>query len=303
MKARVVLAYAGGIHASAAIPWLIDTHGAEVVTVTLDVGQGQELGELRARAVACGAARAHVMDVRDEFAREVLLPSLHAGPTADGWHATIAALPRPLIARKLVEIAGIEGARTVAHGATDTAWDAEIHAIDPTIHVIAPAREWATSEVDLVAYARARGVPVQPPPAPDWHVDRNLWGRVMAWDGDAEPLLDRPRATAHRLTEEALVDIHFERGMPTSVNGVSMSPAELVECLSLIAGQHGLGRVMAPSRGSRHVIYDAPAAVVLHAAASAAGGPVTGDVCLKLLNGQYTVLTPHDRHSLLVNFA
>jgi argininosuccinate synthase len=109
MKSPVVLAFAGGIHASAAIPWLVDTMGVEVVTVTLDVGQGNELGELRARALACGAVRAHVVDARDDFAREVLFPSLAAAATTD-VPRSITSLPWPLIARKLVEIARIENA-------------------------------------------------------------------------------------------------------------------------------------------------------------------------------------------------
>ncbi|HLG60124.1 MAG TPA: argininosuccinate synthase domain-containing protein [Vicinamibacterales bacterium] len=303
MNRCVVLAYAGGIHASAAITWLIDMHGVEVVAVILDVGQGQDLGELHARALAGGVSRAHVIDARDEFARDVLLPSLHAGSEGEGSYPAIATLPRSIVARKLVEIARIEGARTVAHGSNEAAWDDEIRAIDSTLRVIAPAREWTMSDADLVAYARARGASVQPPSAPGCRVVQNLWGRMLSWEGDeAEPSIAHS-TTARPATEKSIVDIHFESGVPTAINDVPMSPAELIECLSLIAGQHGIGRVVAPVRGSRHVICDAPAAVVLHAAASAAGGPVTGDVCLRLANGHYTVLTPDDRQTLLVNYA
>jgi argininosuccinate synthase len=302
MNARVVLAYAGGIHSSAAIRWLIDMQGVEVVALILDVGQGQEVGELRARALACGASRAHVVDARDDLARDVLFPSLHASSQGEEWYQAMATLPRPIVARKLVEIAAIEGVRMVAHGSDDAAFDHEIQAIDPTLRVIAPAREWTMSAADLVAYTRARGVAVPAEPASNSAVDQNLWGQTMTWDGDAEPPV-AGSSTARRATEAAFLDIHFDRGIPTSVNGVPMSPAELIECVSLIAGQHGIGQVVGSPRGSRRVIYDAPAAVVLHAAAAAAGGPVTGDVCLRLLDGLYTVLTPHDRHSLLVNYA
>src|SRR5688572_6045305 len=159
MKSPVVLAFAGGIHASAAIPWLVDTMGVEVVTVTLDVGQGNELTELRARALDCGAVRAHVVDARDDFARDVLFPSLAA--TSGQSARAISALAWPLIARKLVEIARIEKAGAVAHGSTDAAFDAAIHAIDPSMTILAPARDWAMGDAELESYARARRLPVQ----------------------------------------------------------------------------------------------------------------------------------------------
>jgi argininosuccinate synthase len=302
MKSPVVLAFAGGIHASAAIPWLIDTYGVEVVTVTLDVGQGQDLGELRARALACGASRAHLVDARDEFARELLFPSLFT-PGRSTAPDAISALPRPLIARKLVEIARIEGAEAIGHGAADAAFDDEIRTVDASMRVIAPAREWSMDDAELVAYARARQLPTQAASAADCRVDQNLWGRQIAWDGDHEPIAARSATTCRRLDEPAIVDIHFERGVPTAVNSVPMSPAELIECLALIGGQHGVGRtnVTSPERG--HLLYDAPAATVLLAAASAAGRPATADVCLRLTDGEYTVLSPADRESLLVNYA
>jgi argininosuccinate synthase len=296
MKSPVVLAFAGGIHASAAIPWLVDTMGVEVVTVTLDVGQGNELAELRARALDCGAVRAHVVDARDDFAREVLFPFL-AMPSAKGARA-ISALPWPLIARKLVEIARIENAGAVAHGATDPAFDAAIRAIDPSIEIIAPARDWRMGDDELSSYVRARRLPVAA--APNCQIDQNLWGRIVVWSGDDTPAAIHGRAASRRLNEPATIDLHFEHGAPTSVNGVPMSPAELIECLALIGGQHGIGQTVESAHG-RQVLYDAPAATVLQVAASVAGHKATADVCLKLDDGQYTVLSPGDRHALLVN--
>ena len=300
MKSPVALAFAGGMHASAAIPWLADTFGVEVVTVTLDVGQGRELGELRARALACGAVRAHVIDARDEFAREILFPSLRASARAD--ESSIAQLPWPIIARKLREVARLEGAGAVAHGATDPAFDAQIHDLDPAVSIVAPAREWTMSDSDLVAYARARRLPAQPPAAHGCHITEHMWGRHIIWEGDDEPEAARRAVSKRPLDETAIVDIHFERRVPTSVNGVPMSPAELIECLALIGGQHGIGRTRS-SEGSRHVLIDAPAATILHAAAAEAGDAISADVCLRLANGQYRVLSPADRHSLLVNYA
>ena len=303
MTPRGVLAYAGGIHASAAIHWLIDTHGVEVVTVTLDVGQGQDLANLRARALACGAIRAHVIDAKDEFARDIILPSLHRPSTTRELVAGLAGLPRPLIARKLAEIAAIEGTRVVAHGARDAALDAQLHAIDAALQVIAPAREWTMDAADLVRYARARNLPIQPPMETRCRIDQHLWGRSVAWTGDEEPAVVRAGVASRQLSDAALVDIHFDRGCPTSINGVTMSPSELIESLALIAGQHGIGRVDEAIVGSEHLVYDGPAAVVLHAAARAARDVANADVCLRLLNGEYTVLTPEDRHSLLVHHA
>lgn len=304
MKSPVVLAFAGGIHASAAIPWLVDTIGVEVVTVTLDVGQGNELGELRARALDCGAVRAHVVDARDDFAREVLFPFLATSSdnAARATHGTrdISALPWPLIARKLVEIARIEDAGAVAHGSTDPAFDAAIRAIDPSIQIIAAAREWTMGDADLASYARARRLPVPIGTAHDCQIDQNLWGRIVVWNGEDTPAAIRGRADSRRLNEPATIDLHFEHGAPTSVNGVPMSPAELVECLALIGGHHGIGRTVESASG-RQVLYDAPAATVLQVAASVAQHHATADVCLKLANGEYTVLSASDRHALLVH--
>jgi argininosuccinate synthase len=299
MKRPVVLAFAGGIHSSAAIPWLVDTMGVDVVTVTLDVGQGHELGELRARALDCGAVRAHVVDARDDFARDVLFPSLSTAPANETPHA-ISALAWPLIAQKLVEIARIENAGAVAHGSTDPAFDAAIRAIDSSLEIIAPARDWTMGDEDLASFARARRLPVTATSAPDCQIDQNLWGRIVVWTSPEAPAVIRTRASRHRLNESATIDLHFEHGAPTSVNGVPMSPAELVECLALIGGQHGIGQTVVSAQG-RQVLYDAPAATVLQIAASVAGQQATADVCLKLADGEYTVLSPRDRQALLVN--
>jgi argininosuccinate synthase len=298
MKKPVVLAFAGGIHASAAIPWLVETMGVEVVTVTLDVGQGHELGELRARALTCGAVRAHVVDARDDFARDVLFPSLATVPAGEAPHA-ISALAWPLVARTLVEIARIENAGAVAHGSTDPAFDAAIRVIDPSMPIVAPAREWAMGDADLASYARDRRLPVTATPAADCQIDQNLWGRIVVWTSEEAPAAIRTRVS-RRLSEPATIELHFEHGAPTSINGVPMSPAELIECLALIGGQHGIGQTVVSAPG-RRVLYDTPAATVLQVAASVAGQQATADVCLKLADGEYTVLSPSNRHALLVN--
>jgi len=299
MSDRVVLAYDGGLTTSTAIPWLTETYGVEVVTITLDIGQGRDLGELRARALACGAVRAHALDARDEFARDVLLPSLY-GHHTDSPHPAIAVSPRPFIAKKLVEVAAIESARSVAHGSSDSALDGEIRALTSSLPVLAPARTWSMDLDGVIAYAKQHRLPVRILRGA-YRVDQHLWGRVLTWEGEYEPPL-----VTRQLAEAALVDIHFEQGTPTALNGVPMAPAELIECLSLIAAQHGIGRLDFSARDradARRTLVDAPAAIVLHAAARASGGPGTTDVCLRLDEGRFTVLAPDDRQAALVNYA
>ncbi|HSP91714.1 MAG TPA: argininosuccinate synthase domain-containing protein, partial [Vicinamibacterales bacterium] len=140
---RIVLAYAGGLDTSVAVPWLAETYGAEVVCVTLDLGQGKDLASVRERALSAGALRAHVLDVREEFAQQYILPALQADAVYEGRYPLATALGRPLIAKKLVEIARIEGANAIAHGCTgkgndQVRIDIGVRALDPTLEIIAP---------------------------------------------------------------------------------------------------------------------------------------------------------------------
>ena len=263
MTKTVVLAYSGGARSSAAIPWLADRHEADVVTVTLDLGQSQDLAEIRAQALSEGAVRAHVLDKREAFATEIVLPSLKAGALSDSRYPMATALSRPLIATSLVEIAAIERAAFVSHGATgrDRRRLAQpIATLNPTLTEIACAEEVGFS-ADT--------------PSPN-RIDDNLWGRTIGRrddDGSDEidesvfratkTLMQTPSAPAH-------VEIEFERGAAVGINGVTMRFGELIDSLKTIAGEHGVGRldrikVRADGRRSR-ALYEAPAAVVLHLA-------------------------------------
>jgi argininosuccinate synthase len=257
---RIVLAFGGSLEACAAIPWLAGTFAAEVVTVTLDVGQDQPVEQLRARALACGAIRAHVIDSRDDFARECVVPSIHAASRSGQPH--VAALARPLVARKLIEIAAIEGASAIAHASADEAFHLAVAALNPSLRVLAPVREWGMNAAQLVEYVRQRGLPFVPS-AELQHVERNLLVR---------PATDPARAP----DREARVELTFRDHVPVALNGVPMAAAELIESLSLIAGQHGVGW-----RES----FDAPAALVLHAAYGALREPA-GMVTLKVSRGE-----------------
>jgi argininosuccinate synthase len=284
----IVLAYSGGFASSNAIHWLAETCGADVVTVTLDVGQGEDLGAIRTRALSCGAARAHAIDARDELVREFLLPSLARGPLDEG--PVIGEFTRPLIARKLLEVARIEGASVVAHAARDESIDAVLRSLDARLTIRAPAREWQMDGNQLDAYAQTHGIPPRRPADPDCRIEESLWGKVISFDDSHGRPEGTYREAISQPTESAHLAIRFEGDLPVAINDVPMPPVELVESLALIAGRHGVGR-LETSRNGRTVVYDAPAAMVLHTA-RAALTERTGVVHLSVLNGGCTVLNP-----------
>ncbi|MBI1876587.1 MAG: argininosuccinate synthase [Acidobacteria bacterium] len=279
---RIVLAYSGGLDTSVAIPWLAERFGAEVITATLDLGQGKELDEIRERALRAGARRAHVLDVREEFGRDYILPALQAGAVYEGRYPLATALGRPLIAKKLVEIAEIEDATAIAHGCTgkgndQVRIDVSSRALNPKIKVIAPARLWGMTRPDEIEYAKARSIRVPVTAQNPYSTDSNLWGRSIEcgvledpWTEPPEDVFTLTKSPKTCPDTPAYVEVEFERGVPLKVNGVALSFVELVDSLSTIAGSHGVGRIdMVENRlvgiKSRE-IYEAPAAVVLHAA-------------------------------------
>ena len=279
---RIVLAYSGGLETSVAIPWLKERHGAEIITVTMDLGQGEELEAVRNRALAAGAVRAHVLDVREEFAGDYVVPTLKAGAIHEDRSPMATALGRPLIARKLVEIAAIERAAAVAHGCTGTAndqarLDLATRALDPTLRVLAPARESGLTRLEQMAYARARGISMPVSAGSPYGTHSNLWGRSIAcgapedaWRDPPEELYTLTKAPGDCPDEPAYVEIAFERGAPAAINGVAMPILELIASLGVIAGAHGLGRIRVGENrvvaGESCEACEAPAAVVLHAA-------------------------------------
>jgi argininosuccinate synthase len=290
----IVLACSGGLSSSAAVAWLAETSGADVVTVTLDLGQGHDLEEVRRRALAAGARRAHAIDARDEFARDEILPSIATGAFDDEGFPRIAALARPLVARTLAAIARIEGASAVAHASLDRAFDALLATAAPGLATLAPARAWQMGPGQVAEYVRSRRLPVR---AAGVEVEQNLWGRMVALhaaDEAAAPpegVYRLTRAPADAPSSGAVLEIAFEDGLPASVSGVPMPPAQLVESLTVIAGRHGIGRMSRrarPGGGRGWTVYEAPAAVVLRAA-RAASRP-TGVVRVQLCQGRHTLL-------------
>mgnify|MGYP003345060085 CR=1 FL=1 len=267
MKERIVLAHAGGTGTAAAISWLAREYGADVVTLTVDLGQGRQLDGVHERALALGASRAHVIDAREEFVRDFMLPALCADAWQPGRPALVRPLGRALVARRLVDIAKIEGATAVAHGDRDAGAEPPfatmIRALDRSLDVI---------PVMQVASARGRAVPSDDGPG----VDANLWGRAMTLDAaraSGEPsdeIYALTKAVDETPEQAAYVDIAFACGVPTAINGVEMALVELIQSLQTIAGAHGVGRgdaidQRADGQNAR-VISEAPAATALAAA-------------------------------------
>jgi argininosuccinate synthase len=279
---RIVLAYSGGLDTSVAVKWLADKYDAEIIAVTMDLGQGKELDDVRERALAVGAVRAHVVDVREEFARDYIMPALQAGALYEGEYPLATALGRPLIAKKLVEVAHFEGAAMIAHGCTgkgndQVRMDVSARALDPSIVVVAPARVWGMTRPDEIAYAEKHGIQVPTTVESPYSTDSNLWGRSIECGVLEDPWIEPPEEI-YTLTKSptecpdvpAYVEVEFEAGVPTKVNGVAMPLTELINSLETIAGAHGVGRIdMVENRlvgiKSRE-IYEAPAAILLHTA-------------------------------------
>ena len=268
---RIVLAYSGGLETSAAIPWLAETYGAEVVTLTLDIGQGLELAHIRERGLAAGAVRAHVLDAREEFVRNYILPALQAGAFSPEREFLGTELSRPLIASRLVDLARMEGASAVAHGCScddsdRASLETSVRALDSSLTIIAPVCEWSMSGPELAEYARARNIPVTAG-ASHHNIDANVWGRLISGpDAAGEYKLTRPVADAP--ADAAFMEIEFEAGVPVRANGVEMPLIEMIESIETIAGTHGVGRMAGPNGA----VAESPAAAVLHAALSRVPG-------------------------------
>jgi len=278
---RIVLAYSGGLDTSVAIPWLRARYDADVIAMTMDLGQGKELEDVRNRALAAGAVRAHVLDVREEFASGYIIRALKADALYEDRYPMATSLGRPLIAKKLVELAAIEQAGAIAHGCTAEENDSfrldwSARALDPALEVLAPVREWDMTRPEVIAYAGSHGIPV-PAGESQYSIDANLWGRSIQcgvlddpWTEPPEEVFTLTKSGSECPDQPAYVELAFERGAPMAINGVEMSMLELIASLGTIAGAHGVGRIdMVENRlvGSKsREIYEAPAAVVLHEA-------------------------------------
>ncbi len=281
---KVVLAYSGGLDTSVIVPWLKENYGCTVITMTADLGQGEaETAGLEEKARASGASKAIVLDLRDEYLREYALPALQAGAVYENLYLLGTATARPLIAKHLVHVAHTEAADAIAHGCTgkgndQVRFELGVKALDPSLPVIAPWREWTIrSRDDAVAYAATHGIPVMSKQESVYSRDANIWhtsheGGVLE-DPWAEPeasMFSRSCAPEEAPGVPAYLTISFDGGIPVGLDGAELPPVELLQQLNTIAGAHGVGRadlvenrlVGMKSRG----VYETPGGAVLHAA-------------------------------------
>src|SRR5579884_2878820 len=251
--ARVVLAYSGGLDTSVAIRWLMDNYGLEVVTLTADLGGGIDLDATRQKALQTGAVEAYIIDAREQFANDFVLPSLQADALYEGTYPLATALARPLIAQLMVDIARKTGATLIAHGCTgkgndQVRFDVATTALAPDLKVIAPIREWRMSRDEEIEYARRHGIEVPVERESPYSTDENLWGRScecgILEDPSVEPPEDAYAWTCRRQeapTTPRYLEVDFESGIPVRVDGTAMGALELIEELNRIAGETGVG--------------------------------------------------------------
>jgi len=280
---KVVLAYSGGVDTTVCIPYLKEEYGVkEVITLAADLGQGDELEPIRKKALDCGASESVVTDVIAPFITDYAFPAIQANALYENRYPLSTALARPLIAKLLVDTAAKYGADAVAHGCTgkgndQVRFDVAIAALNPDLKVLAPAREWGMSREEAMTYGEKFGITFPVKKSSPYSIDRNLLGRSIEagpledpWNEPTEEVFVMTKAIADTPDEPEYVEIGFEKGLPTSLNGNALSPVDLVTQLNEVVGRHGIGRIdMVENRlvgiKSRE-IYEAPALLVLIAA-------------------------------------
>ncbi|HWP34057.1 MAG TPA: argininosuccinate synthase [Thermodesulfobacteriota bacterium] len=280
---KVVLAYSGGLDTSVILKWLIETYGCEVIAFCADIGQGEELAEVREKALRTGASKVVIQDLKEEFVRDFVFPMLRAGAVYEGQYLLGTSIARPCIARAQMAVARAEGADAVAHGCTgkgndQVRFELTYYGIDPAVRVIAPWREWdLAGRQELLAYARRHGIPVAVSSDRPYSIDRNLL-HVSYESGLLEDPWREPPEDMFLLTADPrrapdrpeYVEIEYEAGDPVAVDGQRLSPAELLAALNRLGAAHGVGRVDLvenryvgmKSRG----VYETPGGTILHAA-------------------------------------
>lgn len=282
-KKKVVLAYSGGLDTSIIIPWLKENYDYEVIAMAADVGQGEELEPLYEKAINTGASKIYIEDLRKEFVEDFIFPTLKAGAIYEGKYLLGTSMARPIIAKRLVEIAEAEGAEAVAHGATgkgndQVRFELTVKALNPHLKIIAPWRIWdIKSREQEIEYARARGIPVPVTKEHPYSMDRNLW-HLSHEGGDLEDPWNEPKDDVYLIVTPphkapdtpTYVEIGFEQGIPKSINGKNYGPVELIEELNRIGAQNGIGitdmvenrLVGIKSRG----VYETPGGTILYLA-------------------------------------
>jgi len=280
---KVVLAYSGGLDTSVILKWIKKTYQCEVITMTADLGQEEELDGLEEKALRTGASKAYIDDLREEFAKDFVFPILRAGAVYEGRYLLGTSIARPLIAKRLVEIALAEGAQAVSHGATgkgndQVRFELTAMALAPQLKTIAPWREWEfKGRADLMAFAQENGIPVPVTKEKPYSCDRNLM-HLSFEGGELEDPWNEPGPHSYLLcvrpedapNEPEIVELEFAGGNPVAVNGINMTPASLIRELNRLGGKHGVGRLdMVENRfvGMKsHGVYETPGCTIIHTA-------------------------------------
>ena len=277
---KVVLAYSGGVDTSVCIPYLKHEWGVEeIITLAADLGQGDELEPIKQKALTSGASESLVANVTDRFVKDYGFPAIQANALYENRYPLATALARPLIAQLLVEAADKYGADAIAHGCTgkgndQVRFDVSISALNPNLKILAPAREWGMSREETIAYGERFGIPSPVKKSSPYSLDRNLLGLAIEagpledpWTEPPEEIYVMTKAIADTPNEPEYIEIGFEQGIPTTLNGETLSPVALISQVNQIAGEHGVGRIdMVENRlvgiKSRE-IYESPAMLVL----------------------------------------
>jgi len=280
---KIVLAYSGGLDTSVILKWLIETYKCEVIAFSANIGQGDEVDQIKENALNTGASKVYIDDLQESFVKDYVFPAFRANAIYEGQYLLGTSLARPLIAKRQMEIAKIEGADAVSHGATgkgndQVRFELSYLAIDPNIKIIAPWREWdLNSRSALMAFAERHGIKVPTTHAKPFSTDRNLL-HISFEGGQLEDPWQQPPQDMFTMTvsplnapdEPEIVEITFEQGDPIAINDKNMSPADLLKELNRLAGRHGIGRadivenrfVGMKSRG----VYETPGGTVLRIA-------------------------------------
>jgi argininosuccinate synthase len=280
---KVVLAYSGGLDTSVILKWIKKTYQCEVITMTADLGQEEELDGLEEKALNTGATKAYIDDLREEFARDFVFPVLRAGAVYEGRYLLGTSIARPLIAKRMVEIALDEGAQAVSHGATgkgndQVRFELTAMALAPQLKTIAPWREWEfKGRADLMTFAKDNGIPVPVTKEKPYSCDRNLM-HLSFEGGELEDPWNEPGPHSYLLccrpedapNEAEYIELEFEQGNPVALNGEKLTPAAMIRALNKLGGKHGVGRldmvenrfVGMKSRG----VYETPGCTIIHAA-------------------------------------
>lgn len=278
VKEKIVLAYSGGLDTSVAIKWLTQSN-YDVIACCLDVGEGKDLDFIKEKALEVGASASYTIDAKEEFAQDFALVALQAHTYYEGEYPLVSALSRPLIAKKLVQIAEKEGASAIAHGCTgkgndQVRFEIAIHALAPHLKVVAPVRDWKWSREEEIAYAKENNIPIPIDLENPFSVDQNLWGRSNEcgvlenpWAAPPEEAYDLTAALENTPDLPDNIEITFQAGVPISINDEAMPLADLILALNQLAGKHGIGRIdhienRLVGIKSREV-YECPGAVTL----------------------------------------